>query len=584
MRANFLDISWLRSGKESAATSFVAPPANDVAPPAPASPQARRGEGLDLIEADVLSAISSVGGSITASRAGAVDMRQGLAAIRGQTGALADAAREACAATAELVERTGGLCSTSSEIEAAMTTASSFLDNAGDRGIEARALIAALAEAGDEIAGIVDAISAVAAQTSLLALNATIEAARAGDAGRGFAVVAKEVKSLAIETAKAVEDVQSRVARLREGAKSSAAAIESAASAIDSVRPAFATVRGVADSQAETVMRIVDEAARASELAATVSGEAGAVSAATLGLDEQAVATERAAAHAADEAVGLGRRFTAVIRQSEIGDRRRFDRYPVELDVRLGDGRVTRTVDLSEGGALLAAPAGHPLAAGARLLLDVDGVGALAARLANVSPMGLHCAFEAPAPEQAARLKAKLGEVEAHYAPLVSRAKDVAGRLAALMEQALEDGRLSEAQLFDADYRPVEGSDPAQFWTAAVEPLVRLLSPTLEAELAQDPAMIFCIVTDRNGFLPVHNRRYSKPQRAGDPTWNNANCRNQRIFDDRTGITAARSSRPATVQAYRRELGDQVVMVREIDAPIRIRDRHWGACRTAYRF
>ncbi|WP_309388980.1 methyl-accepting chemotaxis protein [Chelatococcus sambhunathii] len=469
-------------------------------------------------------------------------------------------------------------------MEAALAQATHFLDNAGERGVEARTLIAALAQAGDEIAGIVDTISAVAAQTSLLALNATIEAARAGQAGLGFAVVAKEVKALSIQTAKAADDVKSRVMRLREGAKSSAAAIESAAAAIDSVRPAFTTVKGATDAQAETVGVIVEEAARASGLVATVSGEAGAVSAATLRLDAEAAATERAAGHAADQAEGLGRRFTAVMRQSEVGDRRRFDRYPVELGVRLGDGRQTRTIDLGRGGALIAAPAGAQPTVGGRLSVEIEGIGALALKIAGVSQMGLHCAFEDPSAETTARLAGKLSEVEGRYAPLVARAQDIARRVASRIESALNDGGLTESALFDTDYRPIEGSDPAQYLTPAVPPLERLLAPMLDAELAEDPAMIFCIVTDRNGFLPLHNSRYSLPQRPGDPVWNSANCRNRRIFDDRTGITAARSTRPATVQAYRREIGGDVVMVREVDAPIRIRDRHWGGCRTAYRF
>ncbi len=555
-------------------------PSPVVAPPDTIAPS----EVLDTIETDVRTAIEGVGGSIAAARADAGDMQAGLAGMRGQIGELTRAAQDAAAASAALAEQTSQLSSGSARISAAMSEAGGHLDRATDLGAEARALIAALAQAGNEIAGIVDSITAVANQTNLLALNATIEAARAGEAGRGFAVVASEVKALSVQTARAAEDVRSRVMRLRDGALSSGAAIEAVAGAIDSVRPAFGTVRDIAEAQAGTVAGLVDEAVRTSSLVSTVTSDAVAVTAASHQLDAQAQALQETAAQAAEQASGLGRRFVAVMRQSEIGDRRRFDRLPIDLPVQWGEGRGTRTIDLSEGGLLLASPAGEPIAAGASLNLEMPGIGTVPVDVVNTSPMGLHCAFRPTEPETRERLMATLAQVQAEHAPLIARAQSVAARVQTLMEAELAAGRLTEVSLFDADYILIPGSNPAQYRTRSVDLLARLLSPVLEPELAQDGRMLFCIVTDRNGFLPMHNLRYAQPQRPDDPVWNNAHSRHQRIFDDRTGITAARATRPATVQSYRREVGNETYIVREVDAPIRILDRHWGACRTAYRF
>jgi methyl-accepting chemotaxis protein len=68
-----------------------------------------------------------------------------------------------------------------------------------------------LARAAQKIGDVIKLIRNIAGHTNLLALNATIEAARAGEAGRGFAVVASEVKSLAVQTAKATEDISSQI-------------------------------------------------------------------------------------------------------------------------------------------------------------------------------------------------------------------------------------------------------------------------------------------------------------------------------------------------------------------------------------
>ncbi|HEY7231480.1 MAG TPA: methyl-accepting chemotaxis protein [Pseudolabrys sp.] len=82
-----------------------------------------------------------------------------------------------------------------------------------------------LTETVQQIGEVVNLIRNIAGQTNLLALNATIEAARAGEAGRGFAVVASEVKSLAVQTAKATEQIASQIDAVQNSTSVAADAI-----------------------------------------------------------------------------------------------------------------------------------------------------------------------------------------------------------------------------------------------------------------------------------------------------------------------------------------------------------------------
>ncbi|PSC06677.1 chemotaxis protein [Alsobacter soli] len=169
--------------------------------------------------------------------------------------------------------------------------------------------------------------------------------------------------------------------------------------------------------------------------------------------------------------------------------------------------------------------------------------------------------------------------VQAKDGKLIRAAQEAAAEISRLLEKAVDEGAIGLHDLFDEDYRPVPGSDPQQHLTRFTTLTDRLLPPVQEPLLSLDPRIVFCAAVDRNGYLPTHNRMYSKPL-SPDPVWNAANCRNRRIFDDRTGLSAGRNTQRFLVQTYRRDMGGgQFALMKDVSAPIRVKGRHWGGFR-----
>ena len=126
-------------------------------------------------------------------------------------GAASEAAHELLSSTTEIGRQLG---QATELVGVAVTEANAANDE-----------ISSLAAAAQEIGHVVKLIRDIAGQTNLLALNATIEAARAGEAGRGFAVVASEVKSLAVQTAAATEQIAAQIAAVQASTGSAVATI-----------------------------------------------------------------------------------------------------------------------------------------------------------------------------------------------------------------------------------------------------------------------------------------------------------------------------------------------------------------------
>jgi PAS domain S-box-containing protein len=140
--------------------------------------------------------------------------------------------------------------------------------------------IIGLSEASQKIGDVVELIRSIAGQTNLLALNATIEAARAGEAGRGFAVVASEVKSLAVQTAKATEEISRQIVSVQDSTKSAVEAIDRITKRMQEIdRHAAAVAASVEQQSAATseISRSVSSAAQgAGDVVAVLDHLAGA--------------------------------------------------------------------------------------------------------------------------------------------------------------------------------------------------------------------------------------------------------------------------------------------------------------------
>jgi methyl-accepting chemotaxis protein len=172
--------------------------------------------------------------------------------------------------------------------------------------------------------------------------------------------------------------------------------------------------------------------------------------------------------------------------------------------------------------------------------------------------------------------------VETSDAPMIRMTVETAKQISAAFERAIERGEISLEQMMDENYREIPGTNPKQYLSNYVALTDRILPPIQEPIQKSDSRIAFSVAWARSGYLPTHNANYSLPQ-GPDPVWNNAHCRNRRIFDDRTVSKIAQSTKPFLLQTYRREMGGgKFVLMKSLSSPIYVRGRHWGAFRIGF--
>jgi len=151
-------------------------------------------------------------------------------------------------------------------------------------------------------------------------------------------------------------------------------------------------------------------------------------------------------------------------------------------------------------------------------------------------------------------------------------------KVAAEMNKLIANNTLTLAQLFDTFYIPIPNTDPQKYHTQYDKYTDETIRIILDKYLEQDDRIKFVVAVDRNGYLPTHNSKYSKPL-TGDGDYDTKNNRSKRMFNDRTGLTAARNEKPFLLQSYSRDTGE---IMMDLSVPIYIEDKHWGALRIGY--
>lgn len=183
------------------------------------------------------------------------------------------------------------------------------------------------------------------------------------------------------------------------------------------------------------------------------------------------------------------------------------------------------------------------------------------------------------APAGAGAQSARDAEPASQEQEMLALAQDFARRCAASLERWLQAKETTQEQLFGALYYPIPKTDPPKFTTDWDRLSDRDILPVEEAVLARSPLIVYAVMVDRFGYLPTHNSRYAQPL-TGNLANDLVNNRTKRIFNDRTGLAAARSRAPYLVQRYQRDTGETMA---DLSVPVVVRGAHWGAVRIGYR-
>lgn len=169
------------------------------------------------------------------------------------------------------------------------------------------------------------------------------------------------------------------------------------------------------------------------------------------------------------------------------------------------------------------------------------------------------------------------GGVETRNSAFIDLALAGASEVSALIERHLGGAELSEAALFDTDYKARPGTDPVQYDNRFADFADRHLRPLLDRHTNQHKPVVGCCLIDLNGYLPTHITERSQGQIPGERLRNLEFSRNRQMFMDNQTRRALDGSGEFFLFAYRQDLGEgRFRALRSVFVPLIFAGRKWG--------
>lgn len=409
-------------------------------------------------------------------------------------------------------------------------------------------------------------------EVGMTALNTSLASVRASAATRGFAAVARDI-----------EGFSDQVAAVSESLEAGAFSLDSNSNEIGAMA---ATLRFFAEELFEAAksekMRCqaeepLDETRKRSLLHMTGTAIEAAGRIGNLGLDM------------ADIVEDLTHHLRTILRHVSFRNKRETFGYVSFRSCRLifQDGTATgRALDISPCGSLISLDLPHTFSRGQSIQVEFDRIGLLHGTIASIIDNRIQVSFDDQHPfyclsEPA--LKHALKQLHIENETITHHCSEFANDVTAAFEAGLYCGDILLQDLLSKEYEYIPGTIP-QHYRAAASVFYEDVLPFVLKDFFVEPCVAYAVITDRNGYVPVHNPPYSlKP--TANVTFDTRFSRNRRIYDDWSTLRAARNLRPSLIQICRWDvLEGKQPSVKEVSVPVFIKGRHWGCAQIGFHF